>query len=164
MLYIGKTKAGVGERWKSHNELWKKEVCKIGVREYPDEAAMDLYEDYYIKKCPSKYNKAQLEHGYTSIEMNDDSDFLMYTVSEFKKKYLSSNTNSGKGNKLTLFERLEKRGIEIVETDKINLFDENLLSNINLDKVWFKRGEYLFYLDRSLNPTSRISFSSFVSV
>lgn len=146
LLYIGKTKAGVGERWQGHSESWKKEVDKIGVREYPDEAAMDLYEDYYIKKYPTKYNKAQLEHGYTSVELPDESKLSIYTISEFKKKFISNNIKSSDTRNLTVIERLEKKGIKIIEANKINFFDEDLLNNINLDKTWFKCGDIFVYL------------------
>ena len=83
LLYIGKS-LNVGMRWIGHQEEWKSEVAKIGVREYPDRAAMDVFEHYYITKCKPKYNKAFLEHGTTTVKIIDTYNMKMYSVKDFE--------------------------------------------------------------------------------
>lgn len=145
LLYIGQAKEGVYERWQTHNgDKWRDEVFTIGVREYEDKAIMDVFESYYIKKHPTKYNKARLNYGYTECEINDPSTLKKYSIDEFCAEYApkkKTNTN------LTLNEKIEQKGIEFIETNKIDLFNEKFLSNTNLDKIWFKYENYVFLFE-----------------
>lgn len=144
LLYIGQAKEGVYERWQSHNDIWKDEVFTIGVREYEDEAIMDVFESYYIKRFPTKYNIARLNHGYTERDIKDTSTLKKYSIDEFCAEYApkeKTNTN------LTLNEKIEQKGIKFIETNKIDLFNENFLSNTNLDKIWFKYENYVFLFE-----------------
>ena len=142
LLYIGQAKEGVYERWQTHNgDEWRDEVFTIGVREYEDKAIMDVFESYYIKKYPTKYNKARLNYGYTECEINDTSTLKKYSIDEFCAEYApKKKTNAN----LTLNEKIEQKGIEFIETIKIDLFNEKFLSNTNLDKIWFRYGDYVF--------------------
>lgn len=152
LLYIGQAK-NVYNRWIGHkndkNDYWTSEVFTIGVREYEDYAIMDVFESYYIKKYPTKYNKARLNYGYTECDINDTSILKKYSIDEFISEYAPKQEMDCN---LTYEEELKDKGVTVVETDKIDLFDENILSNINLDKVWFKYGDCIFfteYADRS---------------
>ena len=143
LLYIGKS-VNVGRRWKSHKDEWKKEVVEIGVREYPDHATMDLFEQYYIVKYESKYNVAGLRHGRTSVEVDDPYEMKIYSVKEFEDEYLKKETSHAKNNIETYQEDLLGRGIVIVETDVVDYFDDNVMA-YDLDKVCFKyENIYLF--------------------
>lgn len=144
LLYIGQAKEGVYERWQSHNDIWKDEVFTIGVREYEDEAIMDVFESYYIKRFPTKYNIARLNHGYTERDIKDTSMLKKYSIDEFCAEYApKEKTNAN----LTLNEKIEQKGIKFIETNKIDLFNENFLSNTNLDKIWFKYENYVFLFE-----------------
>lgn len=143
LLYIGQAKEGVYERWQSHTEPWKDEVFTIGVREYEDEAIMDVFENYYIKKYPTKYNKARLNQGYTKCDINDNSTLKKYSIDEFCANYGPKQ----KKNNSKLDEKIKEKGIEIIETNKIDLFDKELLSNTNLDKIWFKYENFAFLFE-----------------
>lgn len=145
LLYIGQA-VDVGKRWQSHQEPWKKEVCKIGVREYPDHASMDVFEHYYITKLPTKYNKGLLNHGYTTMYVPDSSLLTMYTLEEFKKKFISSFSPTPHPKPIlynTCIESLAAKGINVIETKEVNLLDEKLLS-YDLDKTWFKHNGVFF--------------------
>lgn len=145
LLYIGKSK-DIYKRWLSHQEDWKKDVLKIGVREYPDEAAMDIFERYYVSKIKTVYNVGFLEHGYTSVEINDFSELNIYTLDEFKRKYGSSGKTSKVTIRYSFEEKIKLAGNIIVElsSSKIDLFDENILK-YDLDRVCFKYNDLYFY-------------------
>lgn len=135
LLYIGKA-IDAGKRWCGHNEPWKKDVHKIGLIQCPDHAAMDILEMYYITKIPSKYNKAGLEHGYTSFTIKGLPSPTMYSLLEFKEKFVKRAETKGF---TTIEVRLVAAGIEIIDVEsEVNLFDEELLAK-DLDKVCFRR-------------------------
>ena len=143
LLYIGKA-VDVGARWNGHNDPWKHEVCKIGVITCPDRAAMDVLESYFITKMPTKYNKAGLQHGYTAFEISNEPIPVVYSLDEFKKKFLKKATGKSSEPKLPVEERLRAAGFEILELGpRVNLFDEALLQK-DLDRVCFRyRNFYL---------------------
>lgn len=148
LLYIGKS-IDVGMRWRSHQEEWKKDVVKIGVREYPDHAAMDIFEHYYITKCVSKYNVACLQHGRTEAEVCDPYEMKLYSVDAFETKYVKRDSKDVERNQakriiIPFSESLQLNGISIVETEEINFFDEKVLG-YNLDEVCFKYKNIYFF-------------------
>ena len=157
LLYIGQS-IDVGMRWRSHQEEWKKDVVKIGVREYPDHAAMDIFEHYYITKCMSKYNVAGLQHGITEVEVHDPYEMTVYSVDAFERKYVKSvskdvERNQSKRIIKSFPECLQLYGISIVETEEINLLDEKVLDN-NLDEVCFKYENIYFFPSVNKNGIS----------
>lgn len=169
LLYIGKSKR-VYNRWLEHQESWKKDVVKIGVREYPDEAAMDIYERYYITRLDACYNTALLWHGKTSVCLNDSSDFKIYTVDEFKKKYCQSVSHNTiaermRGGGEDSFEKmLISEGFELIElsSSKLDVFNENILQ-YDLDKVCFKyNGIYFYskYLQKNRKEKNKYSYET----
>lgn len=105
---------------------------------------MAVFENYYIKRYPTKYNKALLNQGYTKYDdINDTSTLIKYPINEFCAKYGPKQ----KKNILKLDEKIKEKGIEIIETNKIDLFDKELLSNTNLDKIWFKYENFAFFFE-----------------
>lgn len=89
LLYVGQS-IDVGRRWQQHDEPWMNEVCKIGVREYPDSVTMDIFEYYYIARLFPKYNVSRLHRGTTTTDIGDPTTLTIYTLEEFKEKYVSA--------------------------------------------------------------------------
>lgn len=136
LIYVGKS-VDVGARWNGHQEEWKKEVEKIGIRTYPDHAAMDIFEHYYIAKNKPIYNSAFLEHGLTSIGIPDTcSTEVLYSVEEFKKKYCCKQMERNI-RKMSFEEKVAALGIAIIDTKCVDFFDESILS-MDLDKTIFQ--------------------------
>lgn len=138
LLYIGKA-VDVGVRWNGHNEPWKKEVYKIGVREYPDHASMDIFEHYYIAKLQTRYNVALLHHGKTEMEIQDPSPLTLYNRKEFIEKFVNPCKPIHRPKPVlyqTVQESLEAKGFTVVHAKRINLFDKTLLE-LDLDKTIF---------------------------
>lgn len=157
IIYVGQT-IELGRRWKQHKETWKKEVKKIGIREYPDKAGMDIFEHYYITKLNPKYNIARLKHGNTTINIYDKSSLEIYDVSEFQKKFVLTNTNYSRHRPIYGLEnRLKAYGNNIVDVENgiIDLFDEKVLS-LDLDKTIFRWKNA--YLISSYSKTNYIEF------
>ena len=141
LLYIGKA-IDVGSRWNGHNDPWKSEVCKIGVSPCPDHAAMDIWENYFIAKMPTKYNKAGTQHGYTSFEMSNLPQPTIYTLAEFKAKYIKNEVKPR-----TVYppmeERIRAEGVEIIDVGaRVNVAE---YLDRDLDRVCFRyKNMYLF--------------------
>ncbi len=169
LLYIGKA-IDVWARWKGHNDPWKNEVCKIGVLECPDRAAMDVLESYFITKMPTKYNKAGLAHGYTGLEIAGLGTPILYSLDEFRERYRPVpqmvqppkevlppklvNTAKRTSKRMQFHEKLLDVGFSILEVDKtINLLDVNLLQ-LDLDYVCFKYQNV--YLMPRVTPLKKI--------
>lgn len=150
LIYVGQA-LDVGNRWRTHTEKWKKEVCKIGIREYPDHAAMDIYEHYYIAKYQPCHNTALLHHGGTQLDIPDASEMALYTMSEFTVKFLSSEKSEKKRRVVLQYdsydERLKDEGINVVYAESVDFFDEEVLK-LDLDNTWF-RWKNLYYLPPS---------------
>ena len=140
LLYVGKA-VDVGKRWQSHSEEWKSEVCKIGVREYPDHASMDIFEHYYITKLPTKYNKGLLYHGKTTVDINDPTTMTVYNIEDFKKKYMPPKTTKRQQTKRILYATIDEeytaKGYKIIYTNKVNFFNKSLWVN-DLSKTLFR--------------------------
>lgn len=144
VVYVGKAN-DVGQRWRGHQESWKKEVTRIGVRVYGSRVDMDIAERYYIAKLCPKYNKAGTAYGKTSLAFKDKTELEILTVKSFKERFvLKDGGQSSKGvttrmqkHKLTLTEQLKQAGVLILEAESVNLFEDNIL-NIGLDNVCFK--------------------------
>lgn len=150
LLYVGKT-IDVFQRWQGHNEPWKKDVRKIGIREYPDHASMDILEHYYIAKLEPKYNCSLLHHGPTRIELNDPITEEFYNLDEFEKKYAST-TEQKKPRYNSYDEELIAQGFKIIETDKVNLLDPELIKH-DISKIKFKHQD--LYLDIGYRSTRK---------
>lgn len=170
LMYIGQA-VDVGKRWQSHQEPWKKEVCKIGVREYTDHASMDIFEHYYITKLPTKYNKGLLYHGHTTVDIPDSSPMKVYTLDEFKEKYLFCSKNSrsiSPMQNMTIDEKLAYLGNTIIEVqeESINLFDDKWLK-LDLDKICFKHNNFYLISNYTRTPgkyiTKDAALASFVT-
>ena len=136
LLYVGQS-VDVGRRWREHTEPWKGEVCKVGVREYPDSVSMDIFEYYYITRLSPKYNIARLHRGSITIDIPDSSTLTIYTVKDFSKKYVSKHVREEQEGFLSFPEELELKGKEIIDVTEINLFDKTLWA-YDLDKVVFR--------------------------
>lgn len=138
LLYIGKA-IDVWERWMGHNERWKKDVCKIGVYECDDHAAMDILENYFIAKKPTFYNKAGLAHGYTSLEIPNLKEITIYSIEEFSAKFRPPKAQRRQLETLPpLDAQLKALGNTVLEINGfIDLYNEDLLQ-MNLDRVCFK--------------------------
>jgi len=98
---------------------------------------MDLFEHYYIVKLPTKYNKAYLQNGMTSIEIEDSTDIQFYSVKEFEKKYKLPNVSKGSRACPSIGETMKSAGYEIIEVESANVFDEKMLQ-YDLDRTIFK--------------------------
>ncbi len=84
VIYVGQAhKVGLSAYEQSKIE----EVSSIGVKEYPDRAAMEIMEYYYVAKLWPKYNKYLKNHGPTTLELKDSIEMIMFSVDEFKKNY-----------------------------------------------------------------------------
>ena len=154
LLFIGKT-ADLGTGWKCHTEPWMKEVSKIGVLSCPDWAAMDILEAYFIVKRPAKYNVVGLYHGYTSLEIPGIPEPEMYSLEEFKQKFLPKSEKSP-GVRPTIEERLRATGIEIIDIGpNINMYDEALLEK-DLDRVCFRYHNYYLISRYLLSPVNKL--------
>lgn len=128
LLYVGKT-IDVRKRWREHQEKWKGDVHRIGIREYPDHASMDVFEHYYIARFVPKYNKEFLHHGGTRVEISDPITETLYTIEEFKQHY--SPVEKYHHSKLVTNESTENKTsistARVIECSQVNLFDEKLL-------------------------------------
>lgn len=138
LLYVGQS-VDVGRRWKEHTEHWKNEVCKVGVREYPDSASMDIFEYYYITRLSPKYNIARLHRGATTFEIPDSTTLNIYNIEDFLKKYTSYIPDTREEKYLTFEEELIYKGKIIVDVDEVNLFDKKW-NEYDLDRIIFRYG------------------------
>ncbi|MFV2048618.1 GIY-YIG nuclease family protein [Metabacillus litoralis] len=155
LLYIGKTK-DVRGRYDNRREHWKSGIDKIGVREYPDEAIMCLFEMFYICTMPSIYNKEYKQLGETKVQIPDNSELQIYSLSQFKKKYPQlkqlnrpkRHRRTVEGKLKTIEHDLRSEHYNVVKQLKqIDLFESNTL-NIDLDKTVFKwRNIYFSFSD-----------------
>jgi len=144
IIYVGKAN-DVGQRWRGHREPWMNEVVQIGVRTYDSRVDMDIAERYYIAKLCPKYNKVGTAYGKTSLFFDDKSILEVFTVKAFKEKFLQKDgkqlVNSRAPRKpkvkLSLKEQLIQSGVTILEAEKMNLFEADILS-MDLDNVCIK--------------------------
>lgn len=151
LLYIGKT-TNLWKRWGQHKEEWNKDVCKIGICECIDHAAMDILESYYIAKNPSIYNIEGLAHGYTALEIPGLEKPTFYTRSEFIQHFMPKRKPGTTEPLPPIHEQIQKLGNTIIEVDSIvNLFDKELLK-MDLDRVYFKCGDLYLVSKFSVSP------------
>lgn len=157
LMYIGKA-IDVWERWNSHQERWKKDVCKIGVYKCNDHAAMDILESYFIATTPTLYNTAGLYHGYTSLEIPNLKEPIIYSLDEFKAKFHHTTGKRKRPEQLPpLDTQLRELGNTIVEIDGfVDLYDEKLLQ-MDLDRVCFKYKNMYLISRFSARPGIRIT-------
>lgn len=138
LLYVGQS-IDVGRRWKEHTEYWKSEVCKIGVREYPDDASMDIFEYYYITRLSPKYNIARLHRGATTFDIPDSTTLNIYSIEDFLKKYTSYQPDPREERYFSFEEELAFKGKIIVDAIEVDLFDTKWWK-YDLDKIIFRYG------------------------
>lgn len=137
LLYVGQS-VDVGRRWREHTEIWKNEVSKIGIREYPDDASMDIFEYYYITRLSPKYNIARLHRGVTTFDIPDSTTLTIYSLEDFLKKYASYQHNFKEDKPLSFEEELVLvKGKTIIDVTEINLFDKKWWK-YDLDRVIFR--------------------------
>lgn len=138
IIYVGQTEE-VGRRWEQHkyNEEWTKDVTKIGVRKYPDESSMKMFENCYIRRLCPKYNKAIKGPQKASAKIGDEYELKIYSVDDFEKIFCAKENNPKK--RLNYEERLINKGFDIVTVENgiIDFFDEETLK-LDLDNTVFK--------------------------
>ena len=149
IIYVGQA-LDVLKRWNTHNEPWKAEVKIIGVREYNDRAAMDIFEHYYITKYNPRYNKALLYHGTTNLELNDTSELKLYSLQDFKAKYTKTifqvkpQLPQTHQPQVSYDEVLKAQGKIVIKCDSVDLFNDDTLK-LNLNITWFKYSDKMYF-------------------
>lgn len=148
IIYVGQA-LDVGKRWQSHNEKWKEEVVKIGVRTYPDHASIDIFEHYYIVKYNPRYNKALLQHGVTTLELVDTHEIQYYLIEEFKETFCPTIPRPEKKRKvpptyICYDDKLKNDGIQVVYADRVDFFDPDILK-LDLTNTWFRYEDKMYF-------------------
>ncbi|MEK5528576.1 GIY-YIG nuclease family protein [Viridibacillus sp. FSL R5-0468] len=155
LLYVGLSN-DVGQRFNAHQESWKSEVKKIGVRQYQNKTSMQLCEKYYIAKWKPKYNIKDSTKENIDLHFSDPVELKLMSRNEFINKYC----NSGKIRKkrLTFKEELLNSNCKIIRTNSIDLFDESIW-DINLDETVFLYEDTVFYFNDNILKNKRENYS-----
>ena len=138
LIYVGRTKNNVGQRFKEHRELWMSEVTKIGIRTYQNNTSMVLCETYYIDKLKPKYNEQNKTTNILEINILDPTELEVLSREDFIDNYCTNQQS-----KITT--GTKEDFVDYVKVNKIGIFDY-----YDFDNTVFIYEDYKFSFNFSL--------------